>query len=437
MTISAIFFMNARGTVLIKRLFRHDVTSKAAEMFRLNVIHNKEVRSPIITLGSSFTFLHIRSEDIYVMAVTRRNSDASLIFESLHRLVEVILAKTGHAGLTESQVLVEAILIYELLDEIFDHGIPQTSGQEVLNLTGANLPKKLNVESQSRIMADVTGAIPWRSGDVMHKKNEVFIDVVEKVNMLVSAKGSLLSADVDGQILMKVQLSGMPECRFGMNDKLLMDNEGGGGAPSRAAQRRKASGAIAFDDCTFHQCVRLGRFESDRSISFIPPDGEFELCKYRITENIKLPFRIIPVVSEIGRKQVDAQVTIKALYEHKMVGGSILVRVPTPPNTAHCTIKVSSGKARYRATHSAIMWKIKKFPGGTEVSLSATIELSASVNADKKWSRPPIAMQFTVPMFTCSGIHIRYLRIVESRLNYTPIKWVRYLSKSGDYQVRI
>ncbi|MDP2436327.1 MAG: hypothetical protein Q8P67_11325 [archaeon] len=431
MTISAIFFMNARGTVLIRRLFRHDVSPKTADMFRLNVVHNKEVRSPIVTLGSTFTFLHIRSEDIYVVAVTRRNSDASLIFESLHRLVEVLLSQMGIPGLTESAVLTEFILIYELLDEIYDHGIPQTSGQEVLNLTGANLPKKLNVESQSRIMAEVTGAIPWRSGDIMHKKNEVFIDVVERVNMLVSAKGSLLHADVDGQILMKVQLSGMPECRFGMNDKLLMDNEG-----PRSHVKRKSS-PIAFDDCTFHQCVRLGRFESDRSISFIPPDGEFELCKYRITENIKLPFKILPVISEIGRKQVDAQVSIRALYEHKLVGNSILVRVPTPTNTAHCTIKVSSGKARYRPTHNAIMWKIKKLSGGSEVSLSATIELSASVNADKKWSRPPIAMQFTVPMFTCSGIHIRYLRIVESRLNYTPIKWVRYLSKSGDYQVRV
>ena len=37
---------------------------------------------------------------------------------------------------------------------------------------------------------------------------------------------------------------------------------------------------IAIDDCTFHQCVKLSKFESERSISFIPPDGEFELMRY-------------------------------------------------------------------------------------------------------------------------------------------------------------
>jgi AP-2 complex subunit mu-1 len=27
----------------------------------------------------------------------------------------------------------------------------------------------------------------------------------------------------------------------------------------------------------FHQCVKLGKFDMDRTISFVPPDGEFQL----------------------------------------------------------------------------------------------------------------------------------------------------------------
>lgn len=38
--------------------------------------------------------------------------------------------------------------------------------------------------------------------------------------------------------------------------------------------------SIAIDDCQFHQCVKLSKFETEHSISFIPPDGEFELMKY-------------------------------------------------------------------------------------------------------------------------------------------------------------
>lgn len=49
--------------------------------------------------------------------------------------------------------------------------------------------------------------------------------------------------------------------------------------------------SIAIDDIQFHQCVRLGKFESERTISFVPPDGQCELIKYRTTQDIKLPFR--------------------------------------------------------------------------------------------------------------------------------------------------
>lgn len=37
---------------------------------------------------------------------------------------------------------------------------------------------------------------------------------------------------------------------------------------------------IELDDVTFHQCVNLTRFNSEKTVSFVPPDGEFELMKY-------------------------------------------------------------------------------------------------------------------------------------------------------------
>lgn len=46
----------------------------------------------------------------------------------------------------------------------------------------------------------------------------------------------------------------------------------------RSGNKEKKS--VAIDDCTFHQCVKLSKFESERSISFIPPDGEFELMRW-------------------------------------------------------------------------------------------------------------------------------------------------------------
>lgn len=80
--------------------------------------------------------------------------------------------------------------------------------------------------------------------------------------------GTVLRADVDGHILMRAYLSGTPECKFGLNDKLVIDKS-----------EKGMGDAVELDDCRFHQCVRLNEFDSTRTISFVPPDGEFELMR--------------------------------------------------------------------------------------------------------------------------------------------------------------
>ena len=67
-----------------------------------------------------------------------------------------------------------------------------------------------------------TGAISWRAEGIRYKRNEVFIDIIESVNVLLSSRGTVLKADVNGRVCVKALLSGMPECKFGVNDKLLM-----------------------------------------------------------------------------------------------------------------------------------------------------------------------------------------------------------------------
>lgn len=86
---------------------------------------------------------------------------------------------------------------------------------------------------------------------------------------------------------MKSYLSGMPECKFGINDKIVMDsksgksNSGSLGLYVAGGDDASRSGkpVVVIDDCQFHQCVKLSKFETEHSISFIPPDGEFELMR--------------------------------------------------------------------------------------------------------------------------------------------------------------
>eukprot|EP01111_Echinosteliopsis_oligospora_P003930 TRINITY_DN1617_c0_g1_i1.p1 TRINITY_DN1617_c0_g1~~TRINITY_DN1617_c0_g1_i1.p1 ORF type:complete len:436 (+),score=99.34 TRINITY_DN1617_c0_g1_i1:203-1510(+) len=434
--ISAIFFMNQKGEVLISRIYRDDISRGVANAFRLEVIGSKDQRSPIKNIGST-SFLYIHCGGIYVVAVSRQNVDACMVFEILHRIVDIFKSYFDGA-FDEDAIRNHFVLTYELLDEMLDFGYAQNCSTDVLKLyitqgQGKLRPEKMKQEKLNKIIVQVTGATSWRTPDIKHRRNEIYIDVVESVNLLMSAEGNVLRSDVSAVVQMKCFLSGMPECKFGMNDKVLMDKE----SSSRQGAVRRKSNAIEIDDITFHQCVKLGKFDTDRTISFIPPDGEFELMKYRTTENINLPFKILPIVKEIGRSRVECAITVKSNFNSKMFGTGVVIRIPTPKNTAVCHIMCTAGKAKYMPDQDGIVWRIRRFPGDTEYTLRAEVELMATVSLEKKvWSRPPITMEFQVPMFTASGFHVRFLKVVE-KSNYDTIKWVRYLTKAGNYSVRI
>lgn len=86
---------------------------------------------------------------------------------------------------------------------------------------------------------------------------------------------------------------------------------------------------IAIDDVVFHRCVRLNQFDTDRTISFIPPDGEFELMRYRITQNVNIPFKVTPVVTEHGRSRVEYEVQVKGQFSSKLFATNVVVKVPS------------------------------------------------------------------------------------------------------------
>lgn len=49
---------------------------------------------------------------------------------------------------------------------------------------------------------------------------QVFLDVVESVNLLVNSNGTVVRSEVAGALRMRTYLSGMPECKLGLNDKV-------------------------------------------------------------------------------------------------------------------------------------------------------------------------------------------------------------------------
>lgn len=422
-----ILVLNQKGDIMISRQYRDDVSRAAADSFRLQVIAAKETGSqaPVKRIENC-SFLYTRHLNMYFVALTRSNVNPALVFEYLFQKIRILKAYLGEE-FDENSMRNNMTLIYELMDETMDFGYPQNCAVDVLRLY-INLG---NVRPQDepdtrQLTSQITGAIDWRREGIRHKRNEVYIDVLESVNLLLSSTGNILRNEVTGQVQMNTKLTGMPECKFGLNDKLVIEKE--------TNQNRKPG--VEIDDCTFHRCVRLGKFDADRTITFIPPDGEFELMRYRVTDNINLPFKIIPAVRENpAMNKVSINLKVFANFSSNLFGTHVVVKIPVPKNTAKTKIKTSFGRAKYEPEQHAIVWRVKRFPGKTECILGAEVDLMPTVR-NKTWSRPPINVDFQVPMFTSSGVHVRFLRVYD-KSGYTTNRWVRYIAKAGGYQIRI
>ncbi|XP_062251928.1 adaptor related protein complex 1 subunit mu 3 isoform X2 [Platichthys flesus] len=271
--------------------------------------------------------------------------------------------------------------------------------------------------------ATVTNAVSWRSEGIKYRKNEVFMDVIESVNLLVNANGSVLRSEILGTIKLRVVLSGMPELRLGLNDKVLFEITG-----------REKSKTVELEDVKFHQCVRLSRFENDRTISFIPPDGESELMSYRLNTTVKPLIWIESVIEKYSHSRVEIKVKARSQFKSRSTANNVAIMVPVPSDADSPKFKTSTGNAKWVPEKSAVQWNIKSFSGGKEYLMRASFGLP-SVESEELEGKRPITVNFEIPYFTVSGIQVRYLKIIE-KSGYQALPWVRYITQSGDYQLR-
>jgi AP-1 complex subunit mu len=307
------------------------------------------------------------------------------------------------------------------------------------------------LDVQARPPIAVTNAVSWRSEGIRYRKNEVFLDVVESLNLLVSANGNVLRSEILGAVKMKCYLSGMPELRLGLNDKAMFETTG-------RATRGKS---VEMEDVKFHQCVRLSRFENDRTISFIPPDGEFELMSYRLNTQVKPLIWVECVVESHSGSRVEYMLKVsfilhkiqtseyaplisilqaKAQFKRRSTANNVEILVPVPEDADSPRFRTNIGTVHYAPEKSAIIWKIKQFGGGKEFLMRAELGLPSVKGDDERGggmtggfggsmggagsigkSKRPINVKFEIPYFTTSGIQVRYLKITEPKVCYATL----------------
>ena len=205
------------------------------------------------------------------------NVSASFVFDALYRCMKVFRDFLG--VLSEEAIRKNFILIYEIIDEMFDFGHPQSMTTEsikdyiastpivVKDSTGSGFKPSIlqrNVVSSTAIQRTI-------SSQKKSDKEEIFVDIFDKLTVLFNSNGAIINSSIDGVIQMKSYLKGNPELRLCLNENLVV---GAGSA---------GYGVTAIDDCSFHECVDATDFEAMRTLTIQPPDGEFLVMNYRIT----------------------------------------------------------------------------------------------------------------------------------------------------------
>lgn len=283
--------------------------------------------------------------------------------------------------------------------------------------------------------------MPWRKAGVVHPNNEIYIDIVEEIDAILSASGGVVSSDVSGSIQAQSNLSGVPDLLLTFND------------------------ATLIDDCSFHPCVRYTRFDKDRVVSFVPPDGPFELMRYRVRMSGgqssdlavgNMPIQVIPRVSygrfggergaDVGG-QISLSVTarsISSLVFSSSKRGPMLVEdvsvvIPFPKFVRTVNLNATTGRVIYDEASKIAKWNIGQLDEKKRPQLNGSMVLeedeermmSAAALGEEQ---PPLLVNWKILLASVSGLNVSGLSVTGEQ--YKPYKGVRNITKSGTFQIR-
>lgn len=376
-----------------------------------------------------------------------------MILEFLHRIADIFVDYFGSPA-DESAIKDNFSTVYQLLEEMVDYGWPLTTEPNALKqmIRPPSVMAKLqsvvfsNTSVSNELPRGTISNIPWRAAGVSYSQNEIYMDILEEVDAIVDAvSGSLVSSDVSGSIQCQSHLSGIPDLLLTFNDPSLIE------------------------DWAFHPCVRYSRFEREQVVSFVPPDGNFQLMKYSLSADRRANFSPpldchsqwhvnksdIGFASEGSFKpptessaKLTVQMQVKSLSSliksaTRTVGGmktvveNISVTIPLPKKVRTAKFQVSMGSVMYDEAGKIAKWTLGKMTDGgntTRAQLTADLKLNPTKPGEELIRSPNLFLHWKIPLASVSGLSVSGLSL--SGEAYRPYKGVRNITKSGLYQVR-
>lgn len=413
--LQCIFLLSDSGEVILeKQLIGHQVDRSICAWFWEHALAQGETfkLTPVITSPTHYLFQIVR-EGITFLACTQVEMPPLMGIEFLCRVANVLSDYLG--GLNEDLIKDNFVIVYELLDEMIDNGFPLTTEPNILRemIAPPNIVSKVlsvMTGSSSSVSSTLPGAtassVPWRSTDPKRASNEVYVDLVEEMDVIMSRDGNLVKCEMCGEVQVNSQLSGLPDLTLSFANPSILN------------------------DVRFHPCVRFRPWESHQVLSFVPPDGQFRLMSYRVKKLKNTPLYVKPqLISDAGTCRVNVLVGISS--DPGKTIDNIALRFRLPPCVASTDLTSNHGTVNILANKECL-WSIGRIPKDKAPCLSGTMLLETGL--DRLHVFPTFEVGFKIMGIALSGLQIDKLDLknVVSR----PYKGFRALTRAGEYEIR-
>jgi AP-3 complex subunit mu len=115
-----------------------------------------------------------------------------------------------------------------------------------------------------------------------------------------------------------------------------------------------------FDDVSFHPCVRFKRWEAERVLSFIPPDGNFRLISYHISSQsvVAIPIYVRHNLSIKTGEQGRLDLTVGPKQTLGRTVEGVKIEVLMPKCILNCVLTANQGKYNFDPVSKILHWDI-------------------------------------------------------------------------------
>ncbi|KAM8807582.1 stonin-2 [Eudromia elegans] len=329
---------------------------------------------------------------------------------------------------------------------------------------------------QDTLMNLPTSSTDLSTVGLNYQEEEITVDVRDEFHGIL-AKGDnvILQHSVLTHIYVLSFLSGLAECRLGLNDILMKGNEI---VARQDIMPTTTTKWIKLYSCRFHSCVDEDMFNNSRIILFNPLDAcRFELMRFRTVFAEKtLPFTLRTAASINGAEvELQSWLMMSTGFSSnrdpltQVPCESVMIRYPVPNewvknfrresvlgekslkakvnkgasfgstsvSGSEPVMRVTLGTAKYEHAFNSIVWRINRLPDKNSASghphcFFCHLELGSDREVPSSFVRH-VDVEFDMPTTSASKATVRSIS-VEDKTDVR--KWVNY-SAHYSYKVEI